>query len=71
MVNKKANKVEIRKAVEEMYGVTVDSVRTIIMPAKAKNRNTRNTIIQGRISSFKKAIVRLEEGDVIDFYGDI
>ena len=71
VVNKKANKVEIRKAVEKMYGVSVDSVNTAIMPAKAKNRNTRTGIIRGHISSYKKAIVTLAEGEEIDFFGDI
>jgi large subunit ribosomal protein L23 len=71
VVNKKANKVEVRKAVEEMYSVTVASVNTMIMPAKAKNRNTRSGLIKGRVSSFKKAIITLSEGEEIDFFGDI
>ena len=68
IVNKEANKVEIRKAVEEMYGVDVESVNTIIMPAKNKSRNTRSGVIRG---SYKKAIVKLTEGEEIDFFGDI
>ncbi len=71
IVNKAANKVEIKKAIEGMYNVTVSAVNTIIMPAKAKNRNTRSGLIKGRVSSFKKAIVTLAEGEEIDFYGDI
>ena len=71
IVNQKANKVEVRKAVEEMYSVNVASVNTMIMPAKAKNRNTRSGLIKGRVSSYKKAIVTLVEGEEIDFYGDI
>ena len=71
IVNKEANKVEIRKAVEEMYGVDVESVNTIIMPAKNKSRNTRSGVIRGRVSSYKKAIVKLTEGEEIDFFGDI
>ena len=70
-VNRKANKVEIKKAVEDMYNVSVASVNTLIMPAKAKNRNTRSGLIKGRVSSFKKAIVTLSEGEEIDFFGDI
>jgi large subunit ribosomal protein L23 len=71
IVNQKANKVEVRKAVEEMYSVNVASVNTMIMPAKAKNRNTRSGLIKGRVSSYKKAIVTLADGEEIDFYGDI
>ena len=71
MVNKAANKVEIKKAVEGMYNVTVASVNTIVMPAKAKNRNTRSGLIKGRVSSFKKAVITLADGEEIDFYGDI
>jgi large subunit ribosomal protein L23 len=65
------NKIEIKKAVEDMYQVTVESVNTMIMPAKAKNRSTRSGIIMGRKSAYKKAVVTLAEGEEIDFYGDI
>ncbi len=71
VVNKKANKVEIKKAVQDMYSVSVMSVNTIIMPAKAKVRNTKSGLVKGRVSAFKKAIVTLSEGDEIDFFGDI
>ena len=71
VVNKNANKIEIRKAVESMYGVNVDSVNTIIVPGKSRIRNTRSGLQKGRKPSFKKAIVRLSEGEEIDFFGDI
>ena len=71
VVNRKANKLEVRKAVEELYSVNVASVNTMIMPAKAKNRNTRSGLIKGRVSSFKKAIITLADGEEIDFFGDI
>ena len=71
IVHKKANKIEIKNAVEEMYGVTVDSVSTAIMPAKRRNRNTRTAVIKGRVSAYKKAVVRVTDGDYINFYGDI
>ena len=71
IVNQKANKIEVRKAIEELYSVNVASVNTMVMPAKAKNRNTRSGLIKGRVSSYKKAIVTLAEGEEIDFYGDI
>jgi len=71
VVAKTSNKVEIRKAVEAMYGVAVASVNTMIMPGKAKNRSTKSGMIQGRVSAFKKAIITLAEGEEIDFFGDI
>ena len=71
VVDKKANKIEIRNAVEAMYGVTVESVNTMIMPAKTKNRTTRSGYVRGTVSSFKKAIVTLSDGEEIDFFGDI
>ena len=54
-----------------MYGVTVDSVNTMIMPAKTKNRTTRSGYVRGRVSAYKKAIITLTEGEEIDFFGDI
>lgn len=72
IVNRNANKIEIRKAVEEMYpGVSVKSVNTINMPAKFKNRNTKSGVIKGSVAAFKKAVVSLEDGDVIDFFGEV
>jgi large subunit ribosomal protein L23 len=71
LVNKKANKVEIKKAVEKMYGVNVEEVNTLIIASKPKNRNTKTRIISGRKSSYKKAIVKVAQGEVIDFYNEI
>ena len=71
IVAKDANKIEIKKAVEAMFQVTVDSVNTMIMPAKTKNRSTRSGILEGRKPAFKKAVVTLTEGEEIDFFGDI
>ena len=71
MVAKKANKIEIRNAVESMYSVNVSSVNTLVMPGKSKTRNTKSGVLQGRISSYKKAIVTLADGEEIDFFGDI
>ncbi len=71
VVAKWANKVEIRKAVQEMYGVNVTSVNTAIMPGKAKNRTTKSGVLKGRVAAYKKAIVTLVEGEEIDFFGDI
>lgn len=71
IVNKAANKVEIKNAIETAYSVTVDSVNTITMPSKKKNRNTRSGVLKGAISSYKKAIIKVSEGEEIDFFGDI
>lgn len=66
-VAKDANKIEIGKAVAKYYGVTVENVNTCIMPAKSKNRNTKRGFVKGTISSYKKAMVTLAEGETIEF----
>lgn len=71
IVEKTANKVEIKKEVEEMYGVTVENVNTIKYQGKVKSRYTKSRIISGRTPSYKKAIVTVADGDVIDFYSGI
>ena len=71
IVHKKANKVEIKKAVEDNFNVTVESVNTLIMPAKEKSRMTRSGNLRGQVAAYKKAIVTLPEGEEIDFFGDI
>lgn len=71
IVSPKANKVEIKKEIEAMYNVTVLDVNTINYAGKNKSRYTKAGYIQGRTNAFKKAIVTLKEGDVIDFYSNI
>ena len=66
-----ANKVEIKKAVEKEYGVTVTSVRTLRVDGKRRQRYTKTGIIKGRTVGYKKAIVSLAEGEMIDFYENI
>ena len=70
-VDRRANKIEIRKAVEEMYGVTVTDVNTMNYMGKEKSRFTKAGRLEGRTNHFKKAIVTLKEGDSIDFYSNI
>mgnify|MGYP000922925799 FL=1 len=70
-VYKRANKVEIKKAIESFYGVNVDSVRTMIVPAKRSVRYTKAGMIEGKKSSYKKAIVQVRSGEVIDLYSNI
>ena len=71
IVDRRANKLEIKDAVEKMYGVSVEKVRTMVFPGKAKSRNTKGGVISGRTNSYKKAIVDVAEGESIDFYGNI
>lgn len=71
VVNMDANKIEIKKAVEEMYGVTVKAVNTVRYQGTAKSRYTKAGVVSGRTASFKKAIVTLSEGDSIDFFSNI
>jgi large subunit ribosomal protein L23 len=71
LVDKKANKIQIKQAVEEMYGVNVIAVNTMIYAGKNKSRYTRTGIISGKTNSLKKAVVTLAEGDTIDFYSNI
>ncbi|MER2998595.1 50S ribosomal protein L23 [Pontibacter populi] len=70
-VEKKANKVEIKKAVEKLYGVTVTSVATMRSIGKVKTKYTKSGAVSGRTSVIKKAIVTLKEGEMIDFYSGI
>ena len=71
VVDRKANKVEIRKAVEKAYGVSVASINTMNYGGRDKTRYTKARIISGRTPGYKKAIVTVAEGEVIDFYGGI
>lgn len=71
IVAKKANKVEIKKAVEKAYGVSVLDVNTMIYRADRTTKFTKSGMITGKTSAYKKAIVTLKEGDSIDFYTNI
>jgi large subunit ribosomal protein L23 len=71
VVESSANKVQIRKAVEEMYGVKVDAVNTQQYVGKVKTRNTTRGIAVGRVNRSKRAFVTLKNGEAIDFYANI
>lgn len=71
IVNKKANKIQIKKAVEDFYGVDVLTVNTMNYSGKEKSRFTKGGVISGRTSAYKKAIVTLAQGETIDFYSNI
>jgi large subunit ribosomal protein L23 len=66
-----ANKIEIKKAIEQKYGVTVTGISTVRVDGKARQRYTKTGVVRGRSSSYKKAIVRLGEGQSIDFYDNL
>lgn len=70
-VDKKANKLEIKRAVENFYGVNVVDVNTVVAPAKAKTRYTKAGFISGQKPSYKKAFVTVAEGETIDLYSNI
>ena len=70
-VNTRANKLEIKKAVEEFYGITVVDVNTVIVPSKARSRSTKAGLIVGRKPGYKKALVTVAEGETIDLYSNI
>lgn len=71
VVHVAANKIEIKKAVEKAYGVSVESVNTMNYGGKTKTRNTKAGLIKGKTDKFKKAIITVADGDVIDFYSNI
>lgn len=68
IVGKRANKLEIKKAVEEFYGVKVSDVNTVVVPAKNKSRFTKAGLLSGRKPSYKKAVITLAEGETIDLF---
>lgn len=71
IVDKHANKIQIKDAVEELYNVQVVAVNTMNYPGKSKSSNTKTGIISGRTNAYKKAIVTLAEGETIDFFSNI
>ncbi|PKP47731.1 MAG: 50S ribosomal protein L23 [Bacteroidetes bacterium HGW-Bacteroidetes-11] len=71
IVQKDANKLQIKKAIEDIYGVAVTEVNTMNYAGKNKSRFTKTGMVKGRANSYKKAIVTLAEGETIDFYSNI
>jgi large subunit ribosomal protein L23 len=71
VVDRKATKPQIKKAVESLYDVTVDNVNTMIHGGKVKSRFTKGGVITGKTNAYKKALVTLVDGDSIDFYSNI
>jgi large subunit ribosomal protein L23 len=71
VVDKKANKIQIKKAVQELYDVQVEEVNTLRYGGKRKSRITRAGVVSGKASSYKKAIITLAKDELIDFYSNI
>ena len=71
VVDKKANKVQIKKAVEAAYGITVVDVNTMNYRADRTVKYTKSGLISGKTNAYKKAIVQVKEGETIDFYNNI
>jgi large subunit ribosomal protein L23 len=70
-VARKANKLEIKKAVEEFYGVSIIDVNTSVVPGKNKTRYTKKGFVKGQKPAYKKAMVTVSEGETIDLYSNI
>ena len=70
-VDHRANKIQIKGAIEAMYGVSVTSVNTMKYVGKMKSRNTKAGIVTGRPAKYKKAVITLKDGETIDFYSNI
>lgn len=68
-VAKDANKIQIQKAIEDMFNVAVQSVNTAVMPGKAKTRQSKRNVMRGQKPSFKKAYITLREGEKLEFFG--
>lgn len=71
VVEKTANKVEIKKAVEATYGITVVAVNTMIVRADRSTKYTKSGLISAKTNAYKKAIVQVKDGETIDFYNNI
>ena len=71
VVDRNANKIQIKNAIESMYNVTVAEVNTANYHGKRKSRFTKSGLLKGRTNHFKKAFVTLEGDDKIDFYSNI
>jgi large subunit ribosomal protein L23 len=71
VVDRRATKPQIKKAVESLYNVNVETVNTMVYGGKVKSRYTKGGVITGKTVSYKKAIVTLVDGESIDFYSNI
>ena len=70
-VDKRSNKLQIKKAIKDIYGVEVADINTMVYRGKSKTRYSKSGFINGKSNNFKKAIVTLAKGETIDFYSNI
>ena len=70
-VAKTANRIQIKEAVESTYGVNVDQVRTLNVRPDRRTRYTKTGIVTGKTSAYKKAVVKVADGDTIDLYSNL
>lgn len=70
LVDTKANKIQIKNAVEEAYGVKVANVRTMIYAPKVSSRYTKRGLQVGKTNKLKKAVIELQAGEVIDIFAN-
>lgn len=71
LVNPKANKIQIAKAIEEKFNVHVIAVKTISHPGKMKTQFRKSGRFTGKTAKFKKAIVTLKEGESIELFEEV
>ncbi len=71
LVDTRANKIQIKDAVEAAYGVSVKKVRTMNYGPTRKTRFTKTGVQHGKTNAVKKAIVDVAEGETIDFYSNL
>ncbi|MVZ62410.1 50S ribosomal protein L23 [Sphingobacterium humi] len=70
-VDHRANKIQIKQAVEQMFGVSVVAVNTAVVAGKSKSRYTKAGFVSGRSPKYKKAIITVKDGETIDFYSTL
>ncbi|WP_396172738.1 50S ribosomal protein L23 [Flavobacterium sp.] len=71
VVDKKANKVQIKNAIEAAYGVNIVAVNTMNVRPDRSVKYTKSGMISAKTNAFKKAVVQVKEGETIDFYNNI
>lgn len=71
VVDKKANKVEIKKAIEAAYNVHIVNINTMNVRPNRSTKYTKSGLLKGKTNAVKKAIVQVQEGETIDFYNNI
>jgi large subunit ribosomal protein L23 len=71
VVDKRANKIQIKKAIEAAYGVKIVQINTMNVRPDRSTKYTKSGLITGKTNAYKKAIVQVQEGETIDFYNNI